>query len=533
MSQIKLSIPDTHSKSIIEKANKILSIPQSELNSTDKTFISYVKYIFSSNFTLSNKKKDKKANQYLKNYIEILFQLFEKTKEERESLYNANKSKFGKDLSDLFENLKSLVDNSNKTLLNDKERKHKIYFALYALLCRMPKTLSSYITLYFFSLMLFIPEIDTFKLLLFNLMKEKFTTIFESFDFEEFLLDLDNPNCLNLIQLYFKNLKENKHEILKIYSCLIFKYKDIFSSFENEIDFKILQRVAYNTLVEIEQKNIKDKDIGIYIDSYFFSELKNTLEPQKNIIKISNENIECDEKNKINMKERENNISSNFKNNKLSLGEKTKKDFNNGWSEGQSTKFDLDNVSREKNIVNNNEEEEKEENEKEFNLQENMAKSFISKNFFEEMEKIRNEMKSENKRLEEKINKTESENGSLKENMNKIKSENESLKEKINEMKSEYEEKMNNIKNDNSKKSEEIKKLNNKIITMQKDNRNEINELNSTLKVMLLDKGKKEIEINKFKNNLNKLKNEIKDIKKVLGTIQVRDLAKSFLNQFR
>ena len=152
MSQIKLNIPDTHSKSIIEKANKILSIPQSELNSSDKTFIGYVKYIFSSNFTLSNKKKDKKANQYLKNYIEILFQLFEKTKEERESLYNANKSKFGKDLSDLFENLKSLVDNSNKTLLNDKERKHKIYFALYALLCRMPKTLSSYITLYFFSI---------------------------------------------------------------------------------------------------------------------------------------------------------------------------------------------------------------------------------------------------------------------------------------------------------------------------------------------------------------------------------------------
>jgi predicted nuclease with TOPRIM domain len=149
------------------------------------------------------------------------------------------------------------------------------------------------------------------------------------------------------------------------------------------------------------------------------------------------------------------------------------------------------------------------------------------------MEKIRNEMKSENKRLEEKINKTENENGSLKENMNKIKSENESLKEKINEMKREYEEKMNNIKIDNSKKSEEIKKLNNKIITMQKDNRNEINELNSTLKVMLLDKGKKEIEINKFKNNLNKLKNEIKDVKKVLGTIQVRDLAKSFLNQFR
>ena len=149
------------------------------------------------------------------------------------------------------------------------------------------------------------------------------------------------------------------------------------------------------------------------------------------------------------------------------------------------------------------------------------------------MEKIRNEMKSENKRLEEKINKTESENESLKENMNKIKSENESLKEKINEMKREYEEKMNNIKIDNSKKSEEIKKLNNKIITMQKDNRNEINELNSTLKVMLLDKGKKEIEINKFKNNLNKLKNEIKDVKKVLGTIQVRDLAKSFLNQFR
>ncbi len=106
--------------------------------------------------------------------------------------------------------------------------------------------------------------------------------------------------------IVLQEFKRKEHEILKIYSCLIFKYKDIFSSFENEIDFKILQRVAYNTLVEIEQKNIKDKDIGIYIDSNFFSELKNTLEPQKNIIKISNENNEFNEKNKINMKEREN-----------------------------------------------------------------------------------------------------------------------------------------------------------------------------------------------------------------------------------
>ena len=280
MSQIPLNAFDKEDKEIIGKVNKILSVPESELNSIDKQFVDYLKYIFwtdfdESNFTLPKRKKEKNSYLYLKDYIEILFILFQKDKNEREALYKANNSCFGDNFSILFKNLKSLIEKKNTIILNINNLKDKTLFIMYKYFYKLPKNFPIYITLYYFSIYFFIPKIKTPKLLLYNLLKENFSEIFDGLDYKEFFPDFDNNNCLNLIQLYFLYYKDRKFEILPIYAYLIFRYKYIFVSHEKEIDFKIMQKTVVQILDTIKSNNISGLEIGKFINSNFIKYLEN------------------------------------------------------------------------------------------------------------------------------------------------------------------------------------------------------------------------------------------------------------------
>jgi len=118
-------------ETIKDKVNTILSVLESEQNSTDKKFIDYVKYIFSNgftkpNFTFPNKKK---VSHYLKDYVEILFK---KDKNERNTIYNAEKSNFGNEISKLFSRLNSSIEELKKPHLYKDNLSDQISLLLYS-----------------------------------------------------------------------------------------------------------------------------------------------------------------------------------------------------------------------------------------------------------------------------------------------------------------------------------------------------------------------------------------------------------------
>ena len=294
MSKIQFDARDEEDKEIMNKVNDILSVPQTEQNSEDKIFLNYLKYIFSNKFTkfsLSsiNKKKDKIAYKYLKNYIEILYILFKRDKNERDAFYKTEKSNFSNELANLFSSL--ILFRKRKAILFDPNNLNdRVYIFFYSYFFGLSNTLSGSLTFFFYCLGLMIPKTNTLKLLLYYFFKGQFPEFFKKFDFEEFCPDLEKNNCLNLIMLYIANVSNNNLEILFIYSLLISKYKYIFRSYEKDIDAIILQESVEQTLDIVKKKTINNQIIGMYIYSYFHYYLQGNLDLYSQESEIETEN---------------------------------------------------------------------------------------------------------------------------------------------------------------------------------------------------------------------------------------------------
>ena len=664
MSEIQLNDYDKDDKKIMEKVKKILLIPKSEQNAKDKKVIDCVKYIFSFDFTkpnyiLPNKKRDKKAYQYLKNFIEILWIVFQKEKTERDNLYKGNSSTFSIEITNLFSNLKTNIDKSSSIQLNKLNLKEEVFLLASEYYHDLTNTLYDFINFYFIIFDIVSQERNTFKYALYNLLKEKHQKLFENLDYEEFSPDLNNNNCLNLTKLYFLNIKEKYFEDLDICAFLIFKYKKIFPSFEKEIDYSVLQKTLSETVSNVKIKKINYENIGIYIYSNFKKDLeKNIIRSQEknrkeeninnsinknrhsnekteetkkvvnnnkkesedrkdihiskfyfgqNVIKDINSINECSiniiesnnnkinkninvdnkyenlvsynnaknrnifkniEKNNVNdavcdkdyiiikkdnntKEQREyNNLTkrsyykeditiNNIKNNIIKKNAQDNNDknlkneifpnlkgdriifseniFNSGSSGSKSTKVENEDIiNQEKNILNNINEEDIKETEEEitFNSKENkLMKSLdISNNDIirkiMELEIIMNEKDQKIKELEKRMNEKDQKIMELEEGI--------SGKDK----------KINNLKENMKKKNEEdfiykrnIRRTLRNIEKNKKEKNKEINYL--------------KIQVNKDKNSIVALKEEVQNLKSTLGSIQVRDLAKSFLNQFK
>jgi len=566
MSQIPLDTFDKIDKEIIKKVNKILSIPETELNSTDKKFINFLRYIFwidfsESNFTLPKRKKEKYSYQYLQNYIEILFKIFQKNKNEREILYK-EKRPFKDEFSSLFQSLKSLIDDKKIISLNVKNSKDKIIYFMYKYFHKLSNTFPIYITLYFFGIYFFLPRINTPNLLLYYLLKENFPQILEGLNYQEFYSDFDSNNCLDFIQLFFYNLRDKKYDIAKIYAYLIFKYKEIFIHYSKEIDFTLIQKVVSQIFEKVKSSNINDKELGKFIKSNFFNYLENNTKIEisdnsqdKSLslkAKEKNNEINNSQGNKITKITCINNIDDNNKiiNNKneikessndpkdsdtnkkeQTVGEKSEKGFINGSTEIKSSTNENEDISQ--NKFNPNEIIEEEEEEKDFinnSIQISNNDNNLALKKIKELEKNIALIKNEK---DEKIKK-------LKKNIASINNE---KSEEIKELKSIVKTMKSNgeqlIKENNSR-IEKVRKENNILKNKINIIREENGELKSTIKTMQIESKKMENELITHKNIINKniaditkLKASVKEIKTALGSIQVRDYAKNFLNQFR
>ena len=281
----------------------------------------------------------------------------------------------------------------------------------------------------------------------------------------------------------------------------------------------------------------------------------------ENTINIQGENIRKEKKN-----------SSHFKSNRSILDEKSEKGFNNGSSEIKSSTNENEDISQNKHNPNEIIEEEEEKDFTNNSIQISNNDNNLALKKIKELEKnialIKNEKDEKIKLLEKNIALINNEKAEeIKELKKNIASINNEKSEEIKELKKN----IACINIDNNEKSEEIKELKSIVKTMKsngeqlikennsrkisiekvrKENnilKNKINvimeengELKSTIKTMQIENKKKDNELITHKNKINKniaditkLKESVKEIKTALGSIQVRDYAKNFLNQFR
>jgi hypothetical protein len=156
------------------------------------------------------------------------------------------------------------------------------------------KNISGYLTMQYFNLGLFLPEINVMKLMFYNLFNKQLSTSFEPFKYEDFCPDFNDSNFLNLVILYFKSIVNGGKVILLVYSILIFKYKFYFRDFHGIIESSILEKSVKDTLKIIEKKDLDDKNIFEYIYVEFTAHLKENirlLNIDNEIIKINGDGI--------------------------------------------------------------------------------------------------------------------------------------------------------------------------------------------------------------------------------------------------
>ena len=545
------------------------------------------------NISSINKNKEKNAYKYLKNYIQILSVLFKKDKTEREALYQDKESNLGNELSNLFSSLKLFRKRMN-ILFNPDKLNDKVFIFFYTYFLGLTKTLSGSLTFFFYCLGFMIPKLNTLKLLLYNFLKEQFPAFLKKFDFKEFCPDLQNNNCLNLILLYVENIAKNNLEILFIYALLISKYEYIFRSFEKDIDAKILEKSVEQTLVIVKKKTIDNQVIGMYIYSYFHYYLQGNLESQENDIETENSNnsinedIYDEEKNEENI--------NNEVGDKNEIKEENpqytqSKDINKSPKETSDKKSIIisclkENTNNEnKEIVNvdnkngqiliNNVKKDNDifpcDNSPKINMEDidTLEKNsvFVNQGINIESQKVKerpNQISSKEKNIKAQNNKKTDiligNNSQIEGNSEDLKMEEtqKSSKGKENFMSSKAEEKnvdsreiKENVIYSNSSGSKSTKVDLNYESNNTGDNFEKINDSNnneeekiftdleqiSVIEIM----NKKFNDMNgylqkKFKTlttEINTLKEEIKSLKTILGSIQVRDYAKKFMNQFK
>jgi hypothetical protein len=347
--------------------------------------------------------------------------------------------------------------------------------------------LYGFLNLYFYYLGYFIQSINTFKLSLYYLLR--INDLFKKLDYKEFCPNLQEPNCLNLIKLFFKSIFKEPMEMLTIYSLLIFKYEYIFKDIKNKnIDEAILESSAKKTLNIVNKKTLENKIIFEYIFLEFINNLNNIS--QGDLIKTQ------DEKTKI--------IEQKINGGQVDvLGKDNSEEAN-------------DYIDPKKNDIN----EETDQNKNEIKYESAQSEKIDT-----------NEDKSDDKIFNFEKN--------IKENENQIEA-NSSFdgKEKIN---------VDNGSNNNSENGTKETNLSNQSTNGQNENsKNEVSEseLNTLLKLEselgTSPEMKKLFEIiNKMQNKISLIETQLKDVqdenKKItetLGHIQLRDKAKNFLKSF-
>ena len=266
---------------IISKVKEILAI--SAETDQDKALQQFVRFIFTDEFkkdaiTEPVKNREKDSYKFLEQYIKLVHSLFKLKKDERNKLYNdASLYKGYNEISQHKEQLDKLVAKKDDDLSKIKEDKmnqlNVIKSYLYNLISHQPKTLFSKLDEFHFYFILYIPSSSTLQFLLYSILKNKFMDIFIKFDYQDFCPNFDDETCLNLIILFFDNIKNEKRELLFILALLILQYEVIFKYRINKKYPKfILQYAAEKTVQIVESKTLQN---GLILEYTYIEYLSN------------------------------------------------------------------------------------------------------------------------------------------------------------------------------------------------------------------------------------------------------------------
>ena len=547
---------------IISKVKEILAI--SAETDQDKALQQFVRFIFTDEFkkdtiTEPVKNREKDSYKFLEQYIKLVHSLFKLKKDERNKLYNdASLYKGYNEISQHKEQLDKLVAKKDDDLSKIKEDKmnqlNVIKSYLYNLISHQPKTLFSKLDEFHFYFILYIPSSSTLQFLLYSILKNKFRDVFIKFDYQDFCPNFDDETCLNLIILFFDNIKNEKRELLFILALLILQYEVIFKYRINKKYPKfILQHAAEKTLQIVESKTLQNGLILEYTYIEYLSNLDKIIylydERQRKM-----KNFSINENQIIILKNNDNPQSQkNPKENSTST-------IPEGRKNSEDDKF---------------EEEKKNELKREENKINNIEVNKINKSFsepvdnliYQEVKEVAKEEINEEGKVKKNIDVKdkilEGNNISEKKEPNsEIKGENLLEINNSNVIASKKEE--NNITNQpkveiNNLSNQELYSLFQQQLTEQKK-KNEIrfSELEKNFEIRY-SQLKKNIEINSEQLKENKgrfselkkislklkekerenekkfseLKSEIQSLKGMISTIQIRKLAKNFLNIFK
>ena len=536
---------------IISKVKEILAI--SAETDQDKALQQFVRFIFTDEFkkdtiTEHVKNREKDSYKFLEQYIKLVHSLFKLKKDERNKLYNdASLYKGYNEISQHKEQLDKLVAKKDDDLSKIKEDKmnqlNVIKSYLYNLISHQPKTLFSKLDEFHFYFILYIPSSSTLQFLLYSIIKNKFRDVFIKFDYQDFCPNFDDETCLNLIILFFDNIKNEKRELLFILALLILQYEVIFKYRINKKYPKfILQYAAEKTLQIVESKTLQNGLILEYTYIEYLSNLDKIIylydERQRKM-----KNFSINENQIIILKNNDNPQSQkNPKENSTST-------IPEGRKNSEDDKFEEEKkneLKREENKINNIEVNKinKPFSEPVDNLIYQEVKE-VAKEEINEEGKVKKNIDEKDKILEgNNISEKKEPNSEIKgENLPEINNSNviASKKEENNiinhpkveitnlsnqELYSLFQQQLTEQKKKNEIRYSQLKKKIEINSEQLKENKGRFSELK---KISLKLKEKERENEKKF----SELKSEIQSLKVMISTIQIRKLAKNFLNIFK
>ena len=529
---------------IISKVEEILAI--SAETDQDKALQQFVRFIFTDEFkkdtiTEPVKNREKDSYKFLEQYIKLVHSLFKLKKDERNKLYNdASLYKGYNEISQHKEQLDKLVAKKDDDLSKIKEDKmnqlNVIKSYLYNLISHQPKTLFSKLDEFHFYFILYIPSSSTLQFLLYSIIKNKFRDVFIKFDYQDFCPNFDDETCLNLIILFFDNIKNEKRELLFILALLILQYEVIFKYRINKKYPKfILQHAAEKTVQIVESKTLQNGLILEYTYIEYLSNLDKIIylydERQRKM-----KNFSINENQIIILKNNDNPQSQkNPKENSTST-------IPEGRKNSEDDKFEEEKkneLKREENKINNSE----------VNKINKPFSEAVDNQIYQEVKEVTKEEINEEGKVKKNIDVKdkilEGNNISEKKEPNsEIKGENLPEINNSNVIASKKEE--NNITN---QPKEEINNLNNQALysliqqqlsTQENENKRRFSELEKKVSEQKDEILKQKDEILKQKEKeianekkISELQSEIESLKGTISTIQIRKLAKNFLNIFK
>ena len=300
-------------------SDKIKFILESKVETENDIFIQLsLENIFTSQNSNSNditipEIKSNEFSEYINKFVDLLVLLFNKDKENRNSLYNKKSS----ELNDY--RIKEIINRMDifKEFKLNNEKYFQLYKVILSLIVKENLPLIEDIRAIIFNIAFVIDNNILLNTLLYHIIYNKFIYIFE-INFsngEDSQIVINNDYCLNLILKLFESEEKEDENFLLIFSILILRFESIEKTVVG-LDYSLVKMAIINMLNKM--KNDFNENDNLFVEKIIsiFSEEIEEIIFNGNKSELHNEKIEENNINIIqeepNYPVSENEITKNF-----------------------------------------------------------------------------------------------------------------------------------------------------------------------------------------------------------------------------